>query len=167
MRRFLFALGLLTLLGGRALAEPGQLAPGNVGPVPAGPGMIVRDGVRLTLAQERRAEDIGNKLRCLVCQNESVEVSQATLAQQFRGIIRRRVARGETNKQIIDFMVHRYGIYILLKPPLIPMTWLLWFSPVIALLCGAVAMLMLRRRNGEPPPPLSEAEEARLRELIR
>lgn len=171
MRQFLlvlpFILGLVLMaVSGAAFAEPGQLAPGNVGPIPVAPGIVMRDGVRLTLAQEDRAEAIGGKLRCLVCQNESVEVSQATLAQQFRGIIRRKVAAGETDKQIIGFMVHRYGIFILLKPPLIPVTWLLWFSPVIALLGGAVVLLVARRRVAEPPPPLSQAEEARLKELL-
>ncbi len=146
-----------------AWAEPGQLAPASVGPIAAAPGRLVRDGVLLSRAQERRAEEIGDQLRCLVCQNESVEVSEATLARQFRTIIRRRVAKGESNARIIHFMVQRYGIYILLKPPLVPETWLLWFSPIIALLFGGVALLFIRRR--EPPPPLSPLEEARLKEL--
>jgi cytochrome c-type biogenesis protein CcmH len=164
MRRLLILLFISLAVSGAALAEPGQMAPGNVGPLPAAPGKILRDGVLLTMPQERRAEEIGSRLRCLVCQNESVEVSQATLAQQFRGIIRRRVAKGESDKQIIGFMVQRYGIFILLKPPLIPATWLLWFSPVIALLCGGMVLLFARRRRREPPP-LSPAEEARLKEL--
>lgn len=166
MKRLLFILCLSMGLAGTAWAEPGQIAPGFDGPVPAGHGRIIRDGVKLTMPQERRAEAIGEKLRCLVCQNESVEISQAALAQQFRSIIRKRVVAGESNRQIIDFMVQRYGIFILLKPPLIPATWVLWFSPVIALLCGALVLLFARRRRGQAPPPLSAAEEARLKELI-
>lgn len=131
------------------------------------PATILRDGVTLTIAQEKRAEHIGNKLRCLVCQNETVENSQAGLAKQFRGIIRRRVVRGETNTQIVDFMVHRYGIFVLLKPPLIPLTWLLWFSPVIALLAGLGVVLIARRRRAPPPlPGLSEAERDRLKDIL-
>lgn len=130
------------------------------------PTTITRDGVTLTMAQERRAEFIGNKLRCLVCQNETVENSRASLAKQFRGIIRRRVVAGETNKQIVDFMVKRYGIFVLLKPPLIPLTVLLWFSPLIAILAGALVLFLARRRRAQPPPPLSEQEQARLKELL-
>ena len=165
MKRLIFILCLTMGLAGIARAEPGQIAPGFDGPVPAGHGRIIRDGVLLTMPQERRAEAIGYRLRCLVCQNESVEISQAALAQQFRAIIRKRVAAGESDRRIIDFMVRRYGIFILLKPPLIPATWVLWFSPLIALVCGLLVLLFARRRRRDAPPPLSAAEEARLREL--
>ena len=128
--------------------------------------MIRRDGVNLTLPQERRAEVIGNHLRCLVCQNETVENSQAGLAKQFRGIIRRRVVRGESNRRIIAFMVHRYGIFVLLKPPLIPLTTLLWGSPFLAMLSGCLVLVLARRRRVVPPPALDPAEQARLKELL-
>lgn len=130
------------------------------------PTSITRDGVVLTLPQEKRAEHIGNKLRCLVCQNETIENSQAGLAKQFRGIIRRRVARDESNRQIVDFMVHRYGIFVLLKPPLIPLTWLLWFSPAIAVLIGLAVLLIARRRRTAGPAALSDAERERLKEIL-
>lgn len=130
------------------------------------PTTIRRDGVVLTIPQEKRAEVIGDRLRCLVCQNETVENSQAGLAKQFRGIIRRRVVKGETNQQIVDFMVHRYGIFVLLKPPLIPLTWLLWFSPVIALTLGLLVLLLARRRKQQGAPPLSPDERDRLKELL-
>jgi cytochrome c-type biogenesis protein CcmH len=130
------------------------------------PTTIKRDGVVLTIPQEKRAEVIGDKLRCLVCQNETVENSAAGLAKQFRGIIRRHVVRGETNKQIIDFMVHRYGIFVLLKPPLIPLTWLLWFSPGIALVIGLIVLFFARRRKQAEPPSLSNDERDRLKELL-
>ena len=148
------------------------LAAGLLGPglawagAPGTPKTISRDGVTLTRAQEHRSEVIGNKLRCLVCQNETVENSRASLAKQFRGIIRRRVVAGETDKQIIHFMVKRYGIFVLLKPPLIPLTALLWFSPLIAILVGALVLFLARRRRAQPPPPLSEQEHARLKELL-
>jgi cytochrome c-type biogenesis protein CcmH len=168
MKRLLIILCVMAgfIGAGSAWAEPGQIAPKTVGPLAAAPGKVVRDGVLLSRAQELRAEAIGSKLRCLVCQNESVEVSEATLARQFRGIIRRRVVKGESDKRIIDFMVQRYGIFILLKPPLIPATWLLWFSPLIALLCGGLVLIFARKRRSQPPPPLTATEEARLKELL-
>lgn len=150
---------LILWLAGLALACGVARAAGQ-------PTDIVRDGVRLTFAQETRAEAIGNKLRCLVCQNETVENSRASLAKQFRTIIRHRVAAGETNSQIIDFMVKRYGIYVLLKPPLRPETWLLWFSPLIAVLLGLASILFARRRRQAAPPPLSPEEDDRLKELL-
>jgi cytochrome c-type biogenesis protein CcmH len=130
------------------------------------PTTITRDGVVLTIPQEKRAEVIGDRLRCLVCQNETVENSQAGLAKQFRGIIRRRVVLHDTNQQIVDFMVQRYGIFVLLKPPLIPLTWLLWFSPAIALVLGLLVLILARRRKQARPPPLSPDERDRLKELL-
>jgi cytochrome c-type biogenesis protein CcmH len=130
------------------------------------PTTIRRDGVVLTIPQEKRAEVIGDRLRCLVCQNETVENSQAGLAKQFRGIIRRRVVQGDTDQQIVDFMVQRYGIFVLLKPPLIPLTWLLWFSPGIALVLGLLILIVARRRKQTGPPPLSPDERDRLKELL-
>src|ERR1700742_3668109 len=78
--------------------------------------MVTRDGVTLTQAQETRAEAVGDQLRCLVCQNESIEGSSATLARQLRVIIRQHVVAGDDNKSIMQFMVQRYGIFVLLKP---------------------------------------------------
>lgn len=157
----LLCLGLMVTFG-IAAASASAMADTS-----ATPTAIVRDGVTLTIAQEKRAEAIGNKLRCLVCQNETVENSRAGLAKQFRGIIRRRVVRGETDKQIIAFMVKRYGIFVLLKPPLIPLTWLLWFSPAIALLAGLGVVLLARRRTPSgPAPDLTETERARLKDIL-
>lgn len=163
MRRWLVLLFAgLVLACGTALAAPASSSSAS-----AHPTSITRDGVKLTFAQEARAEAIGNKLRCLVCQNETVENSQAGLAKQFRGIIRRRVVRGESNKQIIAFMVHRYGIFVLLKPPLIPLTMLLWGSPVLALLIGLGMLALARRRRQKPVAHLDPAEQARLKELLQ
>ena len=86
---------------------------------------VTRDGVTLSQAQETRAEAIGDQLRCLVCQNESIEGSSATLAKQLRIIIRQHVVAGDSRKSIMDYMVRRYGIFVLLKPPFMPLTWLL------------------------------------------
>jgi cytochrome c-type biogenesis protein CcmH len=162
MRRWLVLLFAgLVLACGTALAAPASSSSAS-----AHPTSITRDGVKLTFAQEARAEAIGNKLRCLVCQNETVENSQAGLAKQFRTIIRRRVVAGDSSRQIIDFMVKRYGIYVLLKPPFRPETWLLWLSPALAALIGLAVLLFARRRRRAAPPPLSPEETDRLKELL-
>ena len=105
--------------------------------------------------QEARAEQVGSQLRCLVCQNESIEDSNADLAKDLRAIVRQRVAAGETDKQIMSWMVARYG------------NFLLWFTPGLALLAGVAAAMLGRRRTSAVPPPLTEAEQARLAELSR
>jgi cytochrome c-type biogenesis protein CcmH len=127
---------------------------------------VLRDGVTLTQAQETRAEGIGDQLRCLVCQNESIEASGASLAHQLRVIIRQHVIAGETDKQIMDFMVQRYGIFVLLKPPLSPLTLLLYAMPFLALAFGALTFWLTRRTRIPPPPPLDEGERKRLKSLL-
>jgi cytochrome c-type biogenesis protein CcmH len=128
---------------------------------------VTRDGVTLTQAQETRAEAIGDQLRCLVCQNESIEGSSAPLAKQLRVIIRQHVIAGDTDKNIIGFMVQRYGIFVLLKPPFMRLTYLLYASPFLALAFGFVIFWLGRHWRSPPPEPLSPADEARLDELLR
>ena len=118
-------------------------------------------------AQEARAEQVGSQLRCLVCQNESIEDSNADLAKDLRAVVRRRVAAGDSDGQIMAWMVARYGNFVRLRPPLTAATFLLWFTPVLALLAGAAAALFGRRRTPQAPVPLTEAEQARLAELSR
>lgn len=127
--------------------------------------MVTRDGVTLTQAQETRAEGIGDQLRCLVCQNESIEDSNAKLAGQLRGIIRQQVVQGVPDQGVLNYMVQRYGIFVLLKPPVSPLTWLLYAMPVLALALGG-AGFFFARRNIAAPAPLTEAERARLDELL-
>ncbi len=115
---------------------------------------------------ERRAEAIGEQLRCLVCQNESVEQSDADLAKDFRRIIRQRVSAGESNRQVIAWMVARYGNFIRLRPPFEPMTLVLWGAPFIAVSVGVIAVLLGRRRTPPAPAPLSTAERQRLADLL-
>ncbi len=128
--------------------------------------MVTRDGVTLTQAQETRAEAIGDQLRCLVCQNESIEGSSAALAHQLRVIIRQQVVQGISSKDIMAYMVQRYGIFVLLKPPFSPLTWLLYASPFIALALGFCAAWIARRSRPPPPAPLSAAEQERLQKLM-
>jgi cytochrome c-type biogenesis protein CcmH len=116
---------------------------------------------------ERRAEAIGRELRCLVCQNESIEESDAGLAHDLRLLIRRRLMEGGTDRQVIDYIVSRYGIFVLLDPPFEPVTYLLWLTPPL-ILVGAAGVLIwrLRRRPLPEPPPLSPEERTRAALLL-
>ncbi len=118
-------------------------------------------------AQEARAEQVGSQLRCLVCQNESIEDSNADLAKDLRAVVRQHVRKGETDQQIMAWMVARYGNFVRLRPPLSWSTVLLWFTPVLALLAGAGAAMLGRRRGTVSAIPLTAAEQARLAELSR
>jgi cytochrome c-type biogenesis protein CcmH len=138
-----------------------------LGPVPAALAVSSPAEMLPDRAQELRAETIGHQLRCLVCQNESVEDSEADLARDLRRIIRTRVTAGDSDQTVIDWMVARYGNFVRLRPPFDFSTLLLWGAPVIALLAGATAVLFGRRRAAAPPPPLSAEERARLSELLK
>ncbi len=116
--------------------------------------------------QESRAEAIGHQLRCMVCQNESVEESDADLARDFRRIIRTRVAAGDNDATIIAWMTARYGDFIRLKPPFNALTAALWGAPALALLVGAGAVVLARRRRPAAPASLSDEERRRLGELL-
>ena len=117
--------------------------------------------------QEAHAEQLGSLLRCLVCQNESIEDSNADLARDLRAIVRQRIRAGETDSQIMAWMVARYGNFVRLRPPLSAATFLRGFAAPLALLAGAAATLLGRRHKPAAPPPLTEAEQARLAELSR
>ncbi len=116
---------------------------------------------------EARAEAIGRQLRCLVCQNESIKDSGADLARDLRHIVRQHVAAGETNKEIIAWMVARYGDFVRLRPPFEPLTWLLWASPALALVAGAVIVAFALREKRPPPAPLSAAEQRKLKDVLK
>ena len=100
---------------------------------------------------EARARVISQELRCLVCQNESIDDSNAQLAHDLRLLVRRRLVAGDTDQQVLNYIVARYGVFVLLNPPFEPMTWLLWLGPP-ALVLGAGAILLLRvsRRRLDP-----------------
>jgi cytochrome c-type biogenesis protein CcmH len=117
-------------------------------------------------AQEARAERIGRQLRCLVCQNESIEDSGADLARDLRKIVRQQVAAGASDQQVIAWLVARYGNFVRLRPPFNALTALLWASPVVALLLGFGLALAGRRQRAAAAMPLSEAERVRLRGLL-
>lgn len=117
---------------------------------------------------EARARTISKELRCLVCQNQSIDDSDAELARDLRILVRERLVTGDTDSQVVDYVVSRYGDFVLLKPPLKSETYVLWFGPTIlagiALL--AVAIYYRRARTPVEPEPLSAAEEDRLNRIM-
>jgi cytochrome c-type biogenesis protein CcmH len=120
-------------------------------------------------ALEARARAITNELRCLVCQNPSIDDSDASLAKDLRVLVREKLKEGLSDAQVREYVHSRYGDFVLLRPPMKPGTLLLWSAPLIALLAGAAAVWMAaRRRSGVAPTPnkaLSEEERARLKAL--
>lgn len=117
-------------------------------------------------ALERRAVELHKELRCLVCQNQSIAESNADLARDLRVLVRERIAAGDSDQQVRDFIVARYGDWVLLQPPVKRQTWLLWFGPALVLLGAAGGLaLWYRRRGGTPPPPLTPEERQRLAAL--
>jgi cytochrome c-type biogenesis protein CcmH len=121
-------------------------------------------------ALEARAREIGRALRCVVCQNQAIDDSNAEVAHDMRRAVRERLTAGDSDAQVIDFMVARYGDYVLLKPPFRAGTWLLWLGgPLVLLLAGGALLLAARRgRTVAPAPvPLSDEERARVDSLLR
>jgi cytochrome c-type biogenesis protein CcmH len=148
IRRVALALALGTLVVGAAHAvEPGEM---------------LQDP-----SLEARARTVSEGLRCLVCQNESIDESHAELARDIRLLVRQRILAGDTDQQVRDYMVARYGQFILLRPPFELQTALLWTTPLIVLTLGGVAMFVALRR---PPRTMSEGltreEQARVADLI-
>jgi cytochrome c-type biogenesis protein CcmH len=120
-------------------------------------------------ALEARARALSANLRCLVCQNQSIDDSDADLARDLRLLVRERVAAGDTDDEVIEFLVQRYGEFVLLKPRLDASTYLLWGLPFIALGCGLIAVTVAARSRGKrkAAAALSEDEKARLASLLK
>jgi len=117
---------------------------------------------------EGRARALSRELRCVVCQNESIDESNATLARDIRVLLRERLVAGDSDAQARAFLVARYGDFVLLNPPVRADTWLLWFGPPALLALGGLAVFatLRARRAAAPPAPLSAAEQARLAALL-
>src|SRR5579871_1561640 len=97
---------------------------------------------------EARARALSQQLRCMVCQNQSIDDSDAPLARDLRLLVRERIAHGDSDRQVIDFLVARYGPFVLLKPPFNPHTVLLWLVSPLVLAGGAIALVFYARRRG-------------------
>ena len=128
-------------------------------------GAVQPDEVMKDPALEARARTLSEELRCLVCQNQSIDDSDAPLARDIRLLIRECIGEGESNAQVRAFLVSRYGDFILLKPPFELSTALLWLSGPLTLALGAFGVYLARRRASPPPPPLTPEEERRLAEI--
>ena len=117
---------------------------------------------------EQRVRDIGQRLRCLVCQNQSIDDSQADLARDLRILVRQRLKAGDSDQQVIDFVVARYGDFVLLKPPVNKDTLALWFGPAVLAGLGIAGIVFyFEHRPKTNPPPLDAAERERLQSLLR
>ena len=114
---------------------------------------------------ERRVNDLAHELRCLVCQNQTIADSNAPLAQDLRNQIREQIAAGKSDQDVVDFMVARYGDFVLYRPPFKAATVALWTGPFVLLLLGAW-LLVRRVRKKAPPPGLTEAERRRAAQLL-
>ena len=122
-------------------------------------------------ALEERARDLSKGLRCLVCRNESIDESNASLARDLRILLRERLVAGDSDEEAVQFIVDRYGEYVLLNPPASGSTWLLWGAgPLMLLLAGGVGFAYLRGRSKAVPndqAPLSADEQARLDDILK
>jgi cytochrome c-type biogenesis protein CcmH len=116
---------------------------------------------------EARARTIGKELRCLQCQNQSIDDSEAPLAHDLRVLVRQRLVRGDSDVQVKQYIVARYGTYVLLKPPFDVETYLLWFGPILLLASGGAAVFFFyHRRTTAQPVPLGDEERRRLHALM-
>lgn len=147
VRKFVFILGLLMAA---CLAQAREAAP------------VAEDP-----ALEARVQKISEELRCLVCQNQNLADSHAELAADLKNQVREMLKRGQSEKEVIDFMVQRYGDFVLYRPPVKSTTWLLWGGP-FALLVGGIGVLFvkLNRRRGDKSAPLSPEERAAAERLL-
>jgi cytochrome c-type biogenesis protein CcmH len=150
IRRLLFAMLLLAAVGG-------------------GTALAVEPSERLAdPALEARARALSQELRCLVCQNQSIDESNADLAHDLRVLLRQRLVAGDTDQQVLDYLVARYGVFVLLDPPFQPATYLLWLTPplLVVVAAGVLAFRSRRRRPDRAASELTEEERARAALLL-
>ncbi len=122
-------------------------------------------------ALEARAREISQELRCVVCQNQSIDDSDAPLAADLRAIVRERLTAGDTNEEVVAYVVARYGNFVLLKPPLDMQTILLWSAPLLVLIPGGLGLALYLRRRGQAsaaePTPLTAEEKRPLADFLK
>ena len=155
-RRAAFVLlGLLVGMTAAAQSRPVQAI---------GPGEALEDTML-----ESRARDIGRQLRCLVCQNQSIDDSDAPLARDLRRLVRKRLTAGDSDREVVAYIHARYGDFVLLRPPVDQRTWLLWFGPAAALLAALMFLLwrVRRPRLRRAADTLSPEDAARADSLLR
>ena len=162
MRSFLLALGISVVLAMGLAAAPGP----GIGTAVA----QVLDQPLPDPALEQRAVALHKRIRCLVCQNQSIHDSEAPLARDLRVVVRERLAAGDSDAATLQYLVDRYGDWVLLRPPLNARTVALWAGPLVLLLLGVGTAAMFYRRtarNFAGPAPLSPDERRRVQELLR
>jgi cytochrome c-type biogenesis protein CcmH len=147
IRRLLLVLALLLPGAALAVSNPAEMLPDP--------------------ALEHRARELGREIRCMVCQNQSIEDSEATLARDLRLVVREQIASGASDDQVRQFLHARYGDFVLLRPPFNPYTAVLWATPALALGIGLFFIVATRRRSAAiaAPAPLTEEERQRLARL--
>jgi cytochrome c-type biogenesis protein CcmH len=124
-------------------------------------------------ALEARAREVSKEIRCVVCQNQSIDDSDSSIAKNMRVIVRERIEKGDSNQEVIDYLVSRYGDFVLLKPPVKIKTMVLWFGPALMLGLGLVGIIFYYRRRATQSAdtthskPLSADEKARLDALLK
>ena len=156
-------LGLLLWAMGQGMAVQAQGAP-SLPPVQA-PVSSPAEALLSPQAQARW-DHIASELRCLVCQNESLASSNAELAVDLRREVRGLIEKGQSDADIRTFLVSRYGDFVLYRPEVKPVTWLLWFGPFALLLLALAVALRLMRRQPAAPPALTDSERERVRQIL-
>jgi cytochrome c-type biogenesis protein CcmH len=116
---------------------------------------------------ESRARALSKELRCMVCQNQSIDDSDAQLARDLRILVRERLQAGDSDQQVIDFLIARYGEFVLLRPRFSPRTAILWLTPLGVLLLGALGLAMVSRRRANSEANLTPQEQARLTDILQ
>jgi cytochrome c-type biogenesis protein CcmH len=150
MRWFLVLVVVLTL----SLAPPRAMA-------------VQPDEILSDSTLETRARALSKELRCMVCQNQSIDDSDAPLARDLRILVRERLQAGDTDQQVVDFLIARYGEFVLLRPQFSPRTAVLWLTPLGVLVIGALGLAMVSRRRAPSEANLTPQEQARLAEILQ
>ncbi len=166
MRTVLKISVMLLFLGVQGLSAWAQGSPSPAGLPPVQTVITARAEAPMSPDVKARWDHIAAELRCLVCQNETLASSHAELALDLRRELRSLIEQGQTDADIRSFMVSRYGDFVLYKPEVKPVTWLLWFGPFVLLLLALLVALRLMRRAPPAPAPLTESERERVRQLL-
>ena len=149
---------------GRVAALAGVLAIGLAWPVL---GAVSPDEQLVDPVLEARARSLGQELRCLVCQNQSIDESDADLAKDLRRLVRERIVAGDSDAQVLDFLTDRYGAFVLLRPPVTAATYVLWFGPPVLLFGAAASAVVWRRRQSKDPSQVwTDSEQVRLERVL-